>query len=136
MISAWRRMPITSDARPMIWAAWPRVIAGSSSGADFARRHLDQRREALQRLVRREQVVIGRNDRYIRPDEAAQRLLVALAGGGKTMGEIGTAEPRPRGPCTARAAHAAEIVVARVLAARADARGRDPRGRGGHLHDG
>jgi hypothetical protein len=92
-------------------------------GADFARRHLDQRREALQRLVRREQVVIGRNDRYIRPDEAAQRLLVALAGGGKTMGEIGTAEPRPRGPCTARAAHAAEIVVARVLAARADARG-------------
>ena len=91
--------------------------------AGLARRHLDQCREALQRLVRREHVIVCRHDRDVGPHQRTQRLLVSRVGGGKAVGEIGAAEAAARRTAAARRLHAREVVVPGVPAARPDTLG-------------
>ena len=67
---------------------------------------------ALERLVRREHVVVGRYDREVRPGQGAQRLLVALAGGREAVRQIGARPSRARAAPPRRAPpHATEIIV-------------------------
>jgi hypothetical protein len=95
---------------------------------DFARRQLDQLREALERPMRREHVVIRRNDSKIRPTQAAQRLLVLLVHGRKAMRKIGTRQARARRLILPlRFAHALQIGATGGLAALAN-----PLGHGAH----
>jgi hypothetical protein len=91
--------------------------------AGLTRRHLDQRRKTLERLVRRQHVVVGRYDGDVGPHQRAQRLLVIRVRGCKAMGEIGAAQAAARRATAACRLHAREVIVPGVPAARPDTLG-------------
>ena len=82
-------------------------------GAGLARRHLDQRRVALQRLVRRQHVVVGRDDADVRPDHAPQFLLVGGLLGGNGVRQVGAGQLRAGGAAALCRGHALQVVAAR-----------------------
>ena len=81
----------------------------------LARRHLDQRRKALQRLMRRQHVVVRRYNGNVGPDQATQCFFIARAGGREAVRDIGAAEAAACGPAAARRLHAAEVLVPAVF---------------------
>ncbi len=91
-------------------------------GADFAQRGFDRLREGLERLVRREHVVIGRHDAHVGGAIACQRVLV-LAHGRIGVGLIAAAEMRACGACIGSRLHPGKIVAARAFGAGADSVG-------------
>jgi len=58
------------------------------NGACLATSILDQSGIGLERLMSREHVIIGRDDRDIRPFSTLQRILVVDVTGSKAMGEV------------------------------------------------
>jgi hypothetical protein len=87
-----------------------------------AHRLLDQGRETLERLVRREHVVVGRDDCDVRPGIARERLLVVAVAGGKAVREVAAGEPRPLRAAPPGLADPLEIGLPRRGAAPRDAR--------------
>ena len=86
-------------------------------------RALDQFGKALERLMRRKHVVVGRDDRQIRRLAVAQRVLVLGAAGGEAVREIGAAELLARRPLADRMIDPVEIGPPPIAAALDDALG-------------
>jgi len=91
--------------------------------ACFTRRLLDELREGLEWLMRRQHVVIGSDDAEVRYFVAGQRRLVMRPAGSKTMREVGTAQNGALRPVGRGFPHTAKIGFARRLGPFANARG-------------
>ncbi|MCY1410603.1 hypothetical protein D9M71_259730 [compost metagenome] len=91
--------------------------------ADLVQGFLDQRREAFQRLVRREHVVVGGNDGDVGLVHQAQRLLVAIAAGRDGVGEVAAGQRTPVRALGRRGFHHGEITLTGRRAAGLDALG-------------
>ena len=90
---------------------WPWVtpshIAGTppanwATAARLAHRLLDQRGEALERLMGREHVVVGRHDRDVGLAGALERRPCRRAAGGEAVGEVAAGERGALRPATGR----------------------------------
>ena len=75
--------------------------------------------------MRRQHVVVRRNNRQIRPLHAGQRRLVGT-GGGHAMRQVGTGQPAARAPFCVSGGQLRQIVTAQIATALFDA-GRDLR---------
>ena len=92
------------------------------NAARLARGLLENRRERLIGLMRRQHVVIGGDDGEIGHDIGAQFRLVVDAAGGEAMGEIGATERAPARPRAPHGLHPPEIGRAGRTAALDDTR--------------
>ena len=92
-------------------------------GADAARGLLEQERETLQRLVRREHVVVGVDDAEVGRVAAAQRGLVAGRTGGETVGEVAARQRGAVRTVAGGGVDARQVGGATIAAALADALG-------------
>ncbi len=79
--------------------------------------------KGFERFMRREHVVVGRHDGDVGLDHAAQRLLVAGAGGGEPVRQVRAREPAAGGSAVAGCADLAQICGAGIGAAGGDAVG-------------
>ena len=79
--------------------------------------------KGFERLVRREHVVVGRHDRDVGLDHAAQRLLVGLAGGGEAVRQVRAGKPAAGRAAVARFADLVQVRGAGCAAAFGDAVG-------------
>ncbi len=91
--------------------------------AGLAHRLLDELRVALERLMGREHVVVGRHDRDVGLDRGLEVGLVAGAAGGEAVGEVAAGQARALRPALRRLADLLEIGTAARGAARRDAQG-------------
>ena len=82
----------------------------------FAGSEFEQCRIALERLMGREHVVIGGDDRQVRPAQLFQCLLVGRIRGRKTMRKVRTGEAGTSGLAPGCLLHACQIVLPRVAA--------------------
>ena len=92
-------------------------------GAEFARDLADDFRVMLERLVRREHVVVGVDDAQVGGDVGAQPALVGRTDGGEGMGQVAAAQARAVGAFATRDFDAFQVGAARIGAALADAFG-------------
>src|SRR5690606_15357554 len=92
-------------------------------GAERAGVFADQGGVGLVRLVRREHVVVGSDDRQVGRGAAAQARLVGRAAGGEGVGEVAAAQARAVGPGLVHGIDAGQVGRARGAAAAADAFG-------------
>ena len=88
--------------------------------ADGARRLLDEVGKARKRLMGRQHVVVGGDDREIGARSVAQGFLVAGGAGGEAVREIGAAEALARRPLGDRGVNPVEIGAPRGAAAFGD----------------
>ena len=93
---------------------------------------LELGRERLERLVRREHVVVGRDDRDVRLHRAAQRRLVDGAGGREAVRQVGAGQPAAGRAAVGGGVEPLEVRRALGSAALDDA-GRDLRDDGMHV---
>jgi hypothetical protein len=91
-----------------------------------AHRALDQRRIAVEGLMRGQHVVVRSDDADIRPAGRAQGLLVGRIGSRETMREIRAGQRRPRTAAQRGGAHSFQIVAPVVPAPLANALGDIP----------
>ncbi len=92
-------------------------------GADLLGGGLDDVREGAQRLMRRQHVVVGRDDADVDGRGIAQLQLVVPGQGGEGVGPVGAGQLGPAGAGPARGLHALQIVRAAGAAALDDAVG-------------
>jgi len=95
--------------------------------AGLAHRLLEQSGKALQRLMRREHVVIGRDNPHIGLLQALQACLVAIGCSGEGVREVGTRQAGANRPFIGRGLQAIEVGGTIGLAARLN-----PPGDSGH----
>ena len=91
-----------------------------SNGTGGARRLLDERRVALERLVRGEHVVVGRDDREVGPAARPKVALIGRIGAGEHVRKICAGEPAPARGAGACRREALEVCTTLTGAALAD----------------
>ncbi|RMS54700.1 hypothetical protein ALP65_04670 [Pseudomonas aeruginosa] len=90
---------------------------------DLVQRLLDQPRKALERLVRREHVVVGGNDGHVGLVHQPQGLLVAFATGRDPVGEVAARQGAAVRPLAGRSPDHLEVALASGRATGLDAAG-------------